>query len=188
MAQQPTRFCSNCGTPLDAGQRFCANCGTAIDADINKPTEQPPTNANGLGAAPMAPTTQVISPGASPPQPAQEVAPRLMPPPPPDAYVPDPYNPLPQPPQGYQPPVLGSEPSPGNLSPQGYQASSGYQPPAGSFQAVPDFARPQRRQGCRLPTIVLLVIVLLGIGGYFAYQAFTSKNSSSQLQTSKNSK
>jgi hypothetical protein len=187
MAQRPTRFCSNCGTPLATGQRFCANCGTATDFDINKPTEQGPTNATGLGAVPMAPTTQVTSPGASTPPLAQDVAPQLTPPPPPDAYIADPYNSPPQPSQGYQPPVLGSQPPPGKLSSQGYQASSGYQPSAGSFQAAPDFARPQRRRGSCLLTTVLLVIVLLATGGYFAYRAFIAKNSSSQTQTSQSS-
>src|SRR6266849_2077909 len=173
MAQQPTRFCSN--------------CGTTTDSDINKPTEQPPTNATGPGAVPMAPTTQVTSPGASTPPLAQDVASQLTPPPPPDAYIADPYNSPPQPPQGYQPPVLGSQPPPGNLSSQGYQASSGYQPSAGSFQAAPDFARPQRRRGSCLLTTVLLVIVLLSTGGYLAYRAFIAKKSSSQTQTSQNS-
>lgn len=185
MAQQPTRFCSNCGTPLAAGQHFCGNCGALADADINQPTELGPTNATVPGAVPMAPTTHVISPGANTPPQTQDVAPRLTPPPPPDAYVPDPYTSQPQLPQRYQPSAPGSQLSPGNLSPQGYQASSGYQqPPASNFQAVPSFARPQRRRRRGSLMIILLVIVLLGIG--IAYRTFTSKNSPSQTQTSNN--
>lgn len=182
MAQPPTRFCSNCGTPLAAGQHFCGNCGALADADINQPTELGPTNATVPGATPMAPTTHVISPGASTPPLTQDIAPQLTPPPPPETYVPDPYRSLPQSSPGHQQPAPGSQPSPGNLSPQGYQASSGYQQPASNFQAVPSFARPQRRRRRGSLMIILLVIVLLGIG--VAYRAFTSQNSPSQTQTS----
>ena len=185
MAPQPTRFCSNCGTPLAAGQHFCGNCGTPTDADINQPTKLGPTNSTVPGAGAMAPTTHVISPSAGTPPLTQDIAPRLTPPPPPDVYVPDPYKSQPQFPQGYQPPIPDSQPSPGNLSPQGYQASSGYQQPANNFQAVPGFARPPRRQRrSSLMFFLLLVIILLGVG--VAYRAFTSKNSSPQTQTNNN--
>ncbi len=187
MTQQPMRFCSKCGTPLEAGQRFCANCGTTADANINNPTTLGPMGSSHPGGITMAAaTTQVSSPGASTPPQTPDDSLRLTPPPPPDAYISDPYNSPPHPPHLYQS-------SPGLLPLQEYQqAPSGYQPLAGNFQAVPDFARPQknasgpsiRRRAISLLTMVLLLATILGGGGYLAYRGSLShKNSSSQTQS-----
>src|SRR5215469_7636452 len=38
MAQTPSRFCPQCGVPVEAGQRFCTNCGATMNIGSNNPT------------------------------------------------------------------------------------------------------------------------------------------------------
>lgn len=33
-----SKFCNNCGAPLDSGSQFCTKCGTAIESDKFQPT------------------------------------------------------------------------------------------------------------------------------------------------------
>jgi zinc-ribbon domain len=45
MSQMPQRPCPNCGAPIAFGQRFCTNCGTVLEAQPQPPSqygEQPP--------------------------------------------------------------------------------------------------------------------------------------------------
>ncbi len=72
MTQHPTLFCTNCGTPMIAGQRFCSNCGTVTDGEpsmttmhtpgnITPPPPPPPTNP--FAQEPYASTTEAYQPG-----------------------------------------------------------------------------------------------------------------------------
>src|SRR5215469_1898037 len=55
MAQTPGQSCPNCGSPIAAGQRFCTNCGTVLEAPPPSqyggqqqnypPVQQPPSYA-----------------------------------------------------------------------------------------------------------------------------------------------
>ncbi len=40
MAQQPMRYCQQCGSPMEPGQRFCSNCGATMDGGAIKATER----------------------------------------------------------------------------------------------------------------------------------------------------
>jgi hypothetical protein len=81
MAQQPTRYCQQCGTPMGPEQRFCSNCGATMDGGEGRATEL----AQDRGAA-------------------QEETRAATPPPPPQAYGQGgmSYNPPPPMQQGYQ--------------------------------------------------------------------------------------
>jgi hypothetical protein len=40
MAQQATRYCQQCGSPVGMEQRFCSNCGATMDSGAGKSTER----------------------------------------------------------------------------------------------------------------------------------------------------
>ena len=168
MVQQPTRFCSNCGTPFESGQRFCSNCGTTIDIGIDKQTERAGSASN-LSSPPDAETVadmhaQSVDPAAetypaTPSALSAEAKLSAPPPPPPDSLI-----------QSQQPFA-------------GYQSLPQQYPPSLSpYGAPPVYTRPQRdnsgrvlgQLGIGLLVIVLLVVALLGVGGYFVIHAITS--------------
>ncbi len=97
MALPPTRACPTCGTPMTVGQRFCSNCGSVVEAGANKPTELTP---GGGFAVPIPRLEPSIPP--PPPQnaythyPQLSEQPQTFQPPPPTGYQPTPVYARPQ--------------------------------------------------------------------------------------------
>ncbi len=94
--------------------------------------------------------------------------PQAPPPPPVDAYAPTqrsaPFTAYPQ--QSNQP---AYQPPPGQ---------QGYQPPLQNAQPPPAYARPQKNSArgmLKVAVILLLLILVLGAAGYFAFHALSSK-------------
>jgi hypothetical protein len=189
MAQQPARFCSECGAPLQAGQRFCTNCGATMSADALAPTSSAspatmpagdptvaaPTALPGGGSDTPAPT-QLSSmptvpdgqqPSVPPPPPMGGSSPQrpgfseLTPPPPPPTV--STYNPYASGAPG------GARTYPQNVSSPGHSPAPTPAPPGGTYTPVPVPAyaqKPKRGHGCLITSIVLLVVLAAGIGGF----------------------
>src|SRR5215212_10000309 len=70
MAEEPKRYCRNCGHELDPEDQFCQNCGTPVHRAARVPTPEadvpvpPPPQAGGAGGGDAA--------AAPPPQQAEE--------------------------------------------------------------------------------------------------------------------
>jgi len=203
------RFCSECGKPLEADHRFCTNCGatTSVEADVrttltsdqtvlgsdqaqsSQPKVPVPVdnsaatastiitpNANTPGAAntpvlPYTPQSSSDSPGVSgasystvPTSGDQFYAQAtdadvIPPPPPPDSFI---------------------------SMPQEAPASPYYAPPPQVKGTVPAYAQaPKRSRGCLVASIVLLLVLALGvIGGFYIIRHNNSTGSSSSGQQS----
>lgn len=194
MAQQPVRFCSECGAPLQAGQRFCTNCGATMSVDAGAPTAassqtpspigEPtmaaaPTVLPGSGVESVAPTEfasmptvpDVEQPSVPPPPPMGGSNPQrpgfseLTPPPPPPTV--GTYNPYavsaPGGPQTYAQNVSAPGYPPASTSSPGFAPVS----PGGTYTPVPAYTqKPRRGHGCLITSIVLLVVLAAGIGGF----------------------
>jgi hypothetical protein len=199
LAQSSPRFCSRCGSPVEAGQRFCTNCGATTNIESNAATalangDQTPLASDQVqSSSSLASDSIVITPGSDatgstvidssyrPFVPgthasgatsstqssltpnvsgmpyskasmsgdhfyAQTTEADVIPPPPP----PDSFISMPQ--QTPTPPY--------------------YTPPAPAYTSVPSYARaPKRSKGCLITSIVLLLVLVLGgIGAYFAFR------------------
>ena len=181
MALTPGPFCSQCGTPLQGSQRFCTNCGATIEEHANSPTiaaSQPASTAPVTGEKPgqansdsetaQAVTPPNLLPGGSIYSNRNEA---LLPPPPPPPI----YNP-------YTNSVSGEQRSYAQTTvPDAYTPPPVGTPPvqAGAYQ-VPAYAQKQKgNRGCATTSIVLLLVLALGIGGYFLVHALTSHNTAS---------
>lgn len=159
MAATPAAFCPQCGTPLQGASRFCTNCGATIEVHANTPTvaaqQNPatPPASSGPGNPPAS-----IPPPASGATYVSRSDSSLPPPPPPPVY--NPYTTVPS---------VGTPGYAQNTLPNTYTSppvATPSQPQAGSYQ-VPDYARkPKKGRGCLTGSIVLLLILVLGIGGY----------------------
>lgn len=152
MSQMPPRFCPQCGTSVPAGQRFCSNCGATMDADFGKPTSA--SSDPNRSSFPDIPTQL-----AAESVPAQGEA---VPPPPPIQS----YTPPSGPPQSYT-----------NYPAEAAQ-SYGQSAPAMQPTPVPTYAKPQKDSsksvlgqiGCGVMLIILLILAICGVSGYFAYK------------------
>lgn len=210
MAQSSPRFCSQCGSPLEASQRFCTNCGATTNIESDARTALATSDQTALASdsvqssSPVASTvaaassdaidsrvitpgsdttgSTVIAPGSTPVVPgtpasgatpatpsslAQNVsgtpyskaptsgdqfyaqttdADVVPPPPPPDSFISTPQ-------QAPTPPY--------------------YTPPAPGYTSVPSYARaPKRSRGCLITSVVLLLVLVLGgIGVFFAFRS-----------------
>ena len=155
MAQMASRFCSQCGTQVPVGQRFCSNCGSVMDADIGKPTAMSsnPSNASYPGIPDMS-TQTAMSPTSMPTSDGMVTPP----PPPPQSFTPAPPT----------------QPAYNNYPPQGNQSFAQQAPP--TIQQPPAYAKPQKDSskkvlgqiGCGMLLIILAVLAICGVSGYFA--------------------
>ncbi|MEO8970663.1 MAG: zinc ribbon domain-containing protein, partial [Ktedonobacteraceae bacterium] len=145
MSQMPPRFCSQCGTSVPAGQRFCSNCGATMDSDFGKSTSA--SSDPNRSSFPYIPT-----------QLAAENTPmqgEVVPPPPPI--------------QSYTPPSYTNYPP---------EAAQKYAQSSPAVQPVPVYAKPQKDStksvlgqiGCGVMLIILLVLAVCGVSGFFAYR------------------
>lgn len=166
MAQPPARFCTECGALLQASQRFCTNCGATMDA-----------NAAGSPAAALAgdPTVAADLPAggfstsaptrlASQPPGGEQVS--APPPPPPVVST---YNPYTASTSGVQ--MYGQ-----NAGAPAYRPAPapGFAPvsPGGTPAPVPAYAQKTKRgHGCLITSIVLLLVLAAGIGGFVFVRA-----------------
>ncbi|HLJ34452.1 MAG TPA: zinc-ribbon domain-containing protein [Ktedonobacteraceae bacterium] len=152
MSQMPPRFCPQCGTSVPAGQRFCSNCGATMDADFGKPTSA--SSDPNRSSFPDIPTQ--LAAGSMPSQGES------VPPPPPI--------------QSYTPPS-GSPQSYTNYPTEAAQ-SYGQSAPAIQPTPVPTYAKPQKDSskrvlgqiGCGVMLIILLIVAICGVSGFFAYR------------------
>src|SRR5579883_968806 len=188
MAQQPVRFCSECGAPLQAGQRFCSNCGATVSVDALDPTAAAPQGAIPAGGPTVAAPPTSLAGGPNTPAPtqlssiptlpdgAQPSAPppplggsnpqgpgfsELTPPPPPPTV--STYNPYASGVPG------GAQTYPQNVSSPGYSPAPAPVPQSGTYapMPVPAYAqKPKRGHGCLITSIVLLVVLAAGIAGF----------------------
>ncbi len=209
MAQSSPRFCSQCGSPVEAGQRFCTNCGATTNIESNSATALATGDQTPLASDPVQSSSSVastaaagsldaldssvftpgsdttgstvIASGSTPvvpgtsgsgatPSMLSSLTPKISgtpyfkvstsgdqfyaqttdadvipPPPPPDSFISTPQE-TPTPPY--------------------------YTPPAPAYTSVPSYARaPKRSKGCLITSIVLLLVLVLGgIGAYFAFR------------------
>jgi len=190
MDQNPPRLCPNCGTPAEPNQRFCSECGTTLNAASNQPTalasgEQAAVSSQGAqfaaqpgpgsgvpGNTATAPTQLVgasgQTPGAYPAAPASGAqfyaqttdASPIPPPPPPDSLV----APM------YQSPYQASAKTPSLPA----QAT-----PAPGIVQVPDYARAPRRSRTGL-VVSLILLLMLVLGGVAAYALFFNKSNNNR--------
>jgi len=161
MAQQPTRFCSECGAQLQASQRFCTNCGATMNMDAAAPTMGSSASILAgeptMAAAPDLPVSGFNTPAPPMGQPT-------APPPPPVSGT---YNPYVSSAPGVQ--TYGQ-----NASAPGYPPTPGFAPlpPRGAPMPVPAYARkPKRGNGCLVTSILLLIVLAAGIGTFVFFRS-----------------
>jgi len=68
LAQSSPRFCSQCGSPLEAGQRFCTNCGATTNIESNAATALATGDQTGLASDPVqssSPVASTVAPASS---------------------------------------------------------------------------------------------------------------------------
>ena len=61
MAQSSPRFCSQCGSPLEASQRFCTNCGATTNIESNAATALATGDQNALASNQVQSSSPVAS-------------------------------------------------------------------------------------------------------------------------------
>jgi len=180
VAQNAAQFCPQCGTLIQAGQRFCSNCGTTLGINASAPTAAAsyvptaPNQAGGFGiTGPTVPETDVSS--SSPPITGQDPyrgSTQAVPPPPPAPT----YN-----------PYDGSAPGGAQTYEQNASITPGYIPPpaGGTYAPVPAYAQaPRRSHGCLITSIILLLVLAAGIGGFIFVNRQLNKNNGNNPNTS----
>lgn len=169
MAQKPTQFCTECGMPTSVDQRFCSNCGSVIKASSNDPT----VIASGQFSSTGATHPNTYAPGNQPLTGSDPYLTRdqSMPPPPPTSAT---YNPYavnaPGGPQTYEQNQSANMPA------------ASYSPPPGTYNPVPSYAQAKKSNGCLITSLVLLLILAVGIGGFIFLKApFAPSQSHNQI-------
>ncbi len=168
MSQMPPRFCPQCGTSVPAGQRFCSNCGATMDADFGKPTSAS-SDPN------RSPFPDIPTQLSADNMPAQGDA--VPPPPPLQSFTPPPVPP----------------PSYTNYPTEAAQ-NYGQSAPAMQPTPVPAYAKPQKDSskgvlgqiGCGVLVVILLVLAVCGVSGYFAYRYVSGLANSVPTTTTSN--
>ncbi|MDQ7903114.1 hypothetical protein RB614_01095 [Phytohabitans sp. ZYX-F-186] len=156
--------------------------GAAVPDPPTAPVaDNAPAPAPGADHAPAdLEATQPTAPSSAPPGPWTVESPAALPPqpvsPPQSQYPPiQPVSASPMPVSGSPIPVSATPHSPMPFSPAPHSPSSGPIPPAGPAPYDPYYpgpaASPKRRTGLIVGAVALVVIVLLGGGGFVAWQA-----------------
>jgi hypothetical protein len=163
MAQQPARFCSECGALLQASQRFCTNCGATMSVDAAAPTMG--SSAAILAGEPtVAAVPDLPAGGFNAPAPPPQMGHLTAPPPPPVSGT---YNP-------YTASAPGVQTYGQNASAPGYSPTPGFAPvpSGGTPMPVPAYAqKPKRSNGCLITSILLLVVLAAGIGTFVFFRS-----------------
>jgi hypothetical protein len=201
MTVSSTRFCSECGKPLEEGHRFCTNCGATSSVEANARTTL--TNDQtvlGSGQA-QSPQPQVSLPVGKSDATASTIIT-------PNANTPGSTPVMPNAPlsssetpgasgAGYstvptsgdqfyakttEADVIPPPPPPDSFisRPQEAPASPYYTPPPQVKGPVPAYAQaPKRSRGCLVASVVLLLVLALGaIGGFYIIRHNNSTESS----------
>lgn len=188
--QKSPLFCTECGSPVPAGQRFCTNCGATIGAGASDPTALSPNQPQASGANVAIPA-QVPSTGPNLPDTNKPLAAR------PDSTGNDPYLTKSQASTPPPPPPVAATYNPYTASAPGgaqtYQQSNapGYVPPPesdsynktpmpGTYTTVPPYARARKSHGCLITSIVLLLVLAAGIGGVVFWQQHNNHSNNGQ--------
>lgn len=164
MSQSFSRFCPQCSSPLEPGQRFCTNCGATTNIESNAPTALTSdrtllANGQAQNNPALAQPTPVADSNATGPTMGNQFYAQttdmdvIPPPPPPDSFI---------------------------SVPQQAPAAPYYMPPTPANKTVPSYARaPKRSRGCLIASIVLLLVLVLGgVGAFYAFKSHNTNNSS----------
>lgn len=203
------RFCSECGKPLEAGYRFCTNCGatTSGEADArttltsdqtvltNEHAQSPRSQVQAPQANNGATASTIITPNVNVPEVAN--TPVL-----PNVPISSPETPgvagtsySTVPTSGNQfyaqatdADVIPPPPPPDSFIavPQEAPATPYYTPSQQPKGTVPTYAQaPKRSRGCLMTSIVLLLVLALGgLGGFYIIRHNNSNGSSQNGNTS----
>jgi hypothetical protein len=190
LAQSSSRFCAQCGSPIEVGHRFCTNCGATTSVESNAPTalatgDRTPVQSLSSPGAPVppvksdAPDSTIMAPNSTPITPNRPVSgdtPVIY-----SAATPNvagvTYSTVPTAGSQFYAHAAGGEIIPPPPPPDSYISPSEqtsptpyYAPPAPGSSPVPPYARaPKRSRGCLVASVVLLLVLVLGgTGVYFA--------------------
>lgn len=186
MIPKPTQFCPQCGEPIQTGQRFCTNCGATMGVDASSPTvaasqtpQRPlaPLPPEGFGEA--GPTKL---PSSTPSSPDAETLPSSAPmPSTPGNSIYTASNETIAPPPPPPMPTYNSYVNSAPGGPQSYVQTTPppiyMPPPAVGNPQVPSYAqKPKKSRGCLVSSIILLIVLVAGIGGFLLLRSRNSSN------------
>ena len=167
--------CKKCGAPIENNSGFCGMCGTPVEPQMNAATDIFNMGAPVQPAEPAQPAAPV-QPIIEPVQPMPEVTPVqpvVEPVQPSQPEIIEPVQPVVEPIQPM--PTLESETiqQPNQLPIM--DMNNGGVPPVNTPAQPSSYdIKPEKKKGSSLP-IILIILILLGVGGYFAYKYFFNK-------------
>lgn len=190
MAQSSSRFCAQCGSPIEAGHRFCTNCGSTTSVESNAPTALatsdqasvqslsspgaavPPVNLHAPDSTRMASNFTPITPNRPVPGDTPVIYPMETP-----NVAGVTYSTVPTTGSRFYTHGADGEIIPPPPPPDSYISPSEqttptpyYAPPMPGSSPIPPYAQsPKRSRGCVVVSVVLLLLLVLGgTGVYFA--------------------